>query len=97
MEEQKLDNKKRTILIIIAVLILTIGVTLAYIIAQLQDETRGNASVISDTVDVLNFEVDKDITLNPNQFNVTEGGSNLSDTAVGSAILRANSTDNNAT
>ena len=97
MEEQKLDNKRKTILIIIAVLTLTIGLSLAYIIAQLQDEGRGNASVVSDTVDILRFEVDKDINLNPTQFNVVEGGDNLSDTAVGSAILRANSTDNNAT
>ena len=118
MEEQKLDNKRKTILIIIAVLTLTIGLSLAYIIAQLQDEGRGNASVVSDTayiiaqlqdegrgnasvvsdtVDILRFEVDKDISLNPTQFNVVEGGDNLSDTAVGSAILRANSTDNNAT
>ena len=97
MEEQKLDNKRKTILIIIAVLTLTIGVSLAYIIAQLQDEGRGNASVVSDTVDILRFEVDKDINLNPTQFNVVEGGDNLSDTAIGSAILRANSTNDNAT
>ena len=102
MEEQnigtkKLDKKKKIILTIIAVLILTIGVTLAYIMAQLQDEARGNVNVTSDAVDILRFEVDKDITLNPTQFNVTEGGDNLSDTAVGSAILRANSTNDSAT
>ena len=95
--EQKLDEKKRIIIIIIAVLTLTIGVTLAFIIAQIQDSAKGNASVTSDTTDNLRFEIDKEITLNPNQFTVTEGGSGLSDTAVGSAILRANSTDNNAT
>ena len=94
---EHLDKKKRIILVIIGVLILTIGVTLAFIIARIQDEARGNASVTSDTTDNLRFEIDKEITLNPNQFNVTEGGSGLSDTAVGSAILRANSTDNNAT
>ena len=102
MEEQnigtkKLDKKKKIILTIIAVLILTFGVTLAYIIAQLQDEARGNVNVTSDAVDILRFEVDKDITLNPTQFNVTEGGDNLSDTAIGSAILRANSTNDSAT
>lgn len=102
MEEQnlstkKLDKNKKIILTIIAMLILCVGLTLAYIIASLQDEARGNASVTSDAVDILRFEVDKDISLNPTQFNVTEGGDNLSDTAVGSAILRANSTDNNAT
>ena len=94
---KKLDKNKKIILTIIAVLILCVGGTLAYIIAQLQDEARGNASVTSDAVDILKFDVDKDINLNPTQFNVVEGGDNLSDTAVGSAILRANSTDNNAT
>ena len=102
MEEQnistkKLDKNKKIILTVIAVLILCVGSTLAYIIASLQDEARGNASVTSDAVDILRFEVDKDISLNPTQFNVVEGGDNLSDTAVGSAILRANSTNDNAT
>ena len=94
---KKLDKNKKIILTIIVVLILCVGSTLAYIIAHLQDEARGNASVTSDAVDILKFEIDKDINLNPTQFNVVEGGDNLSDTAVGSAILRANSTDNNAT
>ena len=91
-----MDKNKKIILTIIAVLILCVGSTLAYIIASLQDEARGNASVTSDAVDILRFEIDKDISLNPTQFNVVEGGDNLSDTSVGSAILRANSTDNNA-
>ncbi len=94
---KKLDKNKKIILTIIAVLILCVGSTLAYIIASLQDEARGNASVTSDTVDLLKFEIDKDISLNPTQFNVVEGGDNLSDTAVGSAILRANSTNDSAT
>ena len=95
--EQKLDKKRRMILIIIAVLILTIGVSLAFIIAQIQDSARGNANVTSDTTDVLTFDVTKDISLNPTQFNVTEGGGGLSDSAVGTATLRANSTNDNAT
>ncbi len=94
---KKLDKNKKIILTIIAVLILCVGSTLAYIIAHLQDEARGNASVTSDAVDILKFEVDKDINLNPTQFNVVESGDNLQDTAVGSAILRANSTNDNAT
>ena len=94
---KKLDKNKKIILTIIAVLILCVGGTLAYIIAHLQDEARGNASVTSDAVDILKFEVDKDINLNPTQFNVVEGGDNLSDNAIGSAILRANSTNDSAT
>lgn len=94
---KKLDKNKKIILTIIAVLILCVGSTLAYIIANLQDSAKRNASVTSDAVDILKFDIDKDINLNPTQFNVVEGGDNLQDTAIGSAILRANSTDNNAT
>lgn len=94
---KKLDKNKKIILTIIAVLILCVGGTLAYIIANLQDSAKRNASVTSDAVDILKFEIDKDISLNPTQFNVVEGGDNLQDTAVGSAILRANSTNDNAT
>ena len=97
LSTKKLDKNKKIILTIIAVLILCVGGTLAYIIANLQDSAKRNASVTSDAVDILKFDIDKDINLNPTQFNVVEGGDNLSDTAVGSAILRANSTDNNAT
>ena len=95
--EQNLDAKKRIVLIIIAVLLLCVGTTLAYIIAQLSTGASENVNLSSDTVDNLQFNVDKEIVLNPNQFNVVEGGNNLTDTAVGTASLIANSTNDIAT
>ena len=97
MGQTKLNDRKKKMIILVATLILFVGASFAFIAAQLSGGIIGNANVTADTTDILQFEVDKDINLNPNQFNVTEGGDNLSDTAVGSAILRANSTDENAT
>ena len=93
----KIDFKNRKVLLIAICLLLVIGVSLAFFVAQISDGISSNFNVSSDTTDDLRFEVDKEIDLNPTQFNVLEGGSGLSDTAVGSAILRANSTQNTAT
>lgn len=91
---REMDKKRRILLIVIGVLIVAVGVTLAYVVAQLSSGAIGNANVTSDTTDNLQFSVSKDISLNPTQFNVTEGGGGLSDTAVGTATLLANSTTN---
>ena len=94
---KELDDKKKRLIIIVSVLVVFIGVTLAYVVGQISDGAIGNANVTADTTDNLQFSVDKDISLNPTQFNVTEGGGGLSDTAVGTATLLANSTDETAT
>ena len=97
MEQTKLDDKKKRLIIIVSVLVVFIGVTLAYVVGQISDGAIGNANVTADTTDNLQFSVDKDISLNPTQFNVPVGGGGLSDTAIGTATLLANSTNNNAT
>ena len=94
---KELDDKKKRLIIIVSVLVVFIGVTLAYVVGQISDGAIGNANVTADTTDNLQFSVDKDISLNPTQFNVTEGGGGLSDTAVGTATLLANSTNETAT
>ena len=94
---KELDDKKKRFIIIVSVLVVFIGVTLAYVVGQISDGAIGNANVTADTTDNLQFSVDKDISLNPTQFNVTEGGGGLSDTAVGTATLLANSTNETAT
>ena len=91
---RELDDKKKKMIILITTLILFIGVSFAFIAAQLSGGAIGNANVTADTTDNLQFSVNKDIYLNPTQFNVVEGGSGLSDTAVGTASLIANSTTN---
>lgn len=91
---KELDDKKKRMVIIVSILVLFIGVSLAYVVAQLSGGAFGDANITSDTTDNLTFSVSKDISLNPTQFNVTEGGGGLSDTAVGTASLLANSTNN---
>ena len=93
---KELSDKNKRIFIIVSVLVLFIGVTLAYVVAQLSGGATGNANVTADTTDNLQFSVDKDISLNPTQFNVLEGGGGLSDTAIGTASLLANSTNDTA-
>ena len=97
MEDKMLNDKKKRLIIIVSVLVVFIGVTLAYVVGQISDGAIGNANVTADTTDNLQFSVDKDISLNPTQFNVIEGGNNLSDTAIGKATLLANSTNKTAT
>ena len=89
---RELDAKKKRMIIIVSVLALFIGVSFAYVVAQISGGAIGNANITADTTDNLKFSVNKDISLNPTQFNVTEGGGGLSDSAVGTASLLANST-----
>ena len=96
MEQSNPSDKKKKIIILVTTLILFIGISFAFIAAQLSGGAIGNANVTADTTDNLQFSVDKDIYLNPTQFNVVEGGGGLSDTAVGTASLIANSTNNEA-
>ena len=91
----KLNVKKRRAVIIASALVLFIGISFAYVVAQLSGGTTGNVNVTADTTDNLQFSIDKEINLNPTQFNVLEGGGGLSDTSVGTATLLANSTTNN--
>ena len=97
MEQTKLKDKRKKLIIIVSILVVFIGITFAYIVAQISGSAIGNANITADTTDNLDFSIDKDINLNPNQFNVTEGGGGLSDTATGTASLLANSTNDTAT
>ena len=92
---REMDKKTRVLLLVIGVLIVAVGVTLAYVIAQISTGIN-NTDVLADTSDKLVFSIDKNISLNPTQFNVTEGGGGLSDTSIGTASLIANSTTNRA-
>ena len=97
MNKVKTYLKNKKILLLSLLLILFIGVSFAYVIAQLSGGATGNVNIGADTTDNLKFSVDKEIDLNPTQFNVTEGGSGLSDQATGTASLVANSTNKTAT
>ena len=97
MEQTKLNDKRKKIIILVSVLVVFIGISFAYIVAQISGSAIGNANITADTTDNLQFSIDKDITLNPTQFNVVEGCGGLSDTATGTASLLANSTNKSAT
>ena len=93
---KEMDDKKKRMVIIVSVLVVFIGISFAYVVAQISGSAIGNANITADTSDNLDFSIDKDINLNPTQFNVTEGGGGLSDTATGTASLLANSTNDTA-
>ena len=90
------DSKKKIIMIVVSSLLLVIGVTFAYFINKSNKEASANVNIRSDSLDKLTFNVDKDISLNPNQFNFASGAGSLTDNAVASANLKASSLGNKA-
>ncbi len=89
-------NKSKVLIIIIVFLLLVVGATFAYVIAQSNKSASSNANVTAKLLDDLQFSVDKEINISINQFNLANGGSNVDDTAIASAKLRANSKTNTA-
>ena len=98
MEKWSIDRKTLEIVIIcVATFIIAIfSVTYAYFENQTGGTAKGNASVETDSIDILNFNVSNDISLTINQFNFGVGAGNLSDSATATASLKANNTTNTA-
>ena len=98
MEKWSINRKTLEIVIIcIATFIIAIfSVTYAYFENQTGGTAKGNASVETDSIDILNFNVSNDISLTINQFNFGVGAGNLSDSATATASLKANNTTNTA-
>ena len=93
-----MEKKKTFIIIAVALLVLSIGITFAYFIAKTGPGSSANANVTTGTVDDLKFNVSKEnISLNVNQFNFASGSGNITDTVTATASLKANSTKNTAT
>ena len=93
-----MEKKKTFIIIAVALLVLSIGITFAYFIAKTGPGSSANANVTTGTVDDLKFNVSKEnISLNINQFNFASGSGNIADTVTATASLKANSTKNTAT
>ena len=91
-----MDKKKRLITMVVTLLVLTIGVTFAYLAARTGDGKQAGTTITADTVDDLKFNVDKAISLSINQYNFASGAGNLTDNATATASLKANSTKNTA-
>ncbi len=92
-----MKDKKKIIIVITSCLLLVIGATFAYFVAQIGAGAKSNVDINAKTVDDLKFEVSKDINLSVDQFNFASGAGNLSDNAIAKASLRANASKNTAT
>lgn len=92
-----MDKNKRILTYVIALIVLAIGVTFAYFVAQTGDGAKSNVNIKADSVDDLKFSVNKDLSLSANQFNFAQGSGNLSDSVTATASLKANSTKKTAT
>ena len=92
-----MDKNKRILTYVIVFIVLAIGVTFAYFVAQTGDGAKSNVNIKADSVDDLKFSVNKDLSLSANQFNFAQGSGNLSDSVTATASLKANSTKKTAT
>ena len=95
-----MNNKKNTMVSIIAVvvlLIMLVGATYAYFEAQGGDTVTRDVNVLTHTVDTLTFNVSNDISIEADQFNFTNGGNNLSSSTTASIVLSPNSKTGSAT
>ena len=93
-----MDKKKRLIIMLVTLLVLTIGVTFAYFMARTGEGKQAGTTITADTVDDLKFNVSKEnLSLNINQFNFASGAGNLTDNVTAKASLKANSTKKTAT
>ncbi len=92
-----MKDKKKIIIVITSCLLLVIGATFAYFVAQIGAGAKSNVDINAKTVDDLKFEVSKDINLSVDQFNFASGAGNLSNNAIAKASLRANASKNTAT
>ena len=88
----------KKLIVTLTLLILTIGVTFAYLAARTGEGKQAGTTITADTVDDLKFNVSKEnLSLNINQFNFASGSGNLSDNVTATASLKANSTKKTAT
>ena len=92
-----MNKNKRILTYVIVLIVLAIGVTFAYFVAQTGDGAKSNVNIKADSVDDLKFSVNKDLSLSANQFNFAQGSGNLSDSVTATASLKANSTKKTAT
>lgn len=89
---KKILENKSILIIVVILLVAFIGVTFAFFVDHLSGGATENFKTGAETTDMLEFSVDKEISLIANQFNFAEGGENLTDTATATAKLKANST-----
>ena len=93
----KLDKTKTLIFVgIITLLLFVGGATYAYFAFSTANTIRGNMEIISNTVDNLMFNIEKEIYINANLANFGEGMEDLHDDTDATATLIPNNYDNQA-
>lgn len=96
---KKIRLNKTILLIVVAIITLIVfigGTTYAYFANDMADPTQKNMEIMSNTVDNLFFEIEKDIQINANINNFTQGQENLSDNTDATATLIPNNYNNQA-
>lgn len=92
-------DKKQTIQkisIIVIFLLLFVGLTLAYFMAQIGGPAQANIKVITHTNDTLSFSISKDLYIDVNSESLAKGNGNIHDKAIATALLKANNSTNYA-
>ena len=95
MEKNK--TKIITIVSLLALIILIIGATYAYFVAQTGEGSQTDIRINANTVDTLTFENGDPITLTLDQENFAEGNGNQTGSTFAKVLLTANSKTNTAT
>ncbi len=95
MENNK--NKIMTLLGIVAILITVIGLSYAFFAPQQGGTTSTNATVTSNTTDLLTFSINRDISFTVTQNDFLENGENQSGDATATARLTPNNKTGAAT
>ena len=98
LKKAKLNKTKILMLVAIFTLMLFVGgATYAYFQNQTTGQTEGNLEIISNTVDNLMFNIEKEIYINANLNNFQRGMVDLSDDTDATATLIPNNYNNQAT
>ena len=88
-----MDNKKNKIMLlvfIVSILILVVSTTYAFFAPQQGGTTSTNATVTSNTTDLLTFSINRDISFTVTQADFEENGQNQSGDATATATLTPN-------
>ncbi len=95
------QNEKKvlifSILAVVLLIIVVVGATYAYFVAQGGASANTNVNVQTNTTDNLSFEVGNPINLNITQDNFYQGAGNQAGSTTASATLTANNATNSAT
>jgi hypothetical protein len=90
-------NKIMTLVFIVSMLILIVSTTYAFFAPQQGGTTSTNATVTSNTTDLLTFSINRDISFTVTQNDFQENGTNQSGDATATATLTPNNKTGSAT